>query len=170
LAQARWWGIGLDLSERRLCERRCLPLLDDMSNWTADRPGPPKYILSISEARYQSPGDGIYVSAPVSYVALDRLPAPEDVSPVIAALRRGDYFITSGEVLIPSYAARGAGRQRTIEAEVEWTFPLEFVEVVWGDGKTTEKTAKKSLHMPAPHCGAHTPMPVAVVFSRFWVA
>ena len=101
------WGMGLDLSEQRLCERRCLALLDDMSNWTADRPGPPKYILSISEVRYQSPGDDIYASAPVSYVKLDRLPSPDDVSPVVAALRRGDYFVTSGEVLIPSYEVKG---------------------------------------------------------------
>ena len=31
------WGMGLDLSEQRLCEKRCLVLLDDMSNWSANR-------------------------------------------------------------------------------------------------------------------------------------
>jgi hypothetical protein len=142
------WGMGLDLSERRLCERRCLALLDDMSNWTADRPGPPKYILSISEVRYQSPGDDIYASAPVSYVKLDRLPLPQDVSPVVGALMRGDYFVTSGEVLIPSYAVRGSGAQRTIEAEVEWTFPLDFVEVVWGDGVRTGSQLVPAADLP----------------------
>ena len=25
-------------------------------------------------------------------------------------------------------------------ADVEWTFPLEFVEVVWGDGQHVERT------------------------------
>jgi len=55
-----------------------------------------------------------------------RLPSPQDVSPVVKALMRGDYFVTSGEVLIPSYSVRGSGGQRTIEADVEWTFPLEF--------------------------------------------
>ena len=35
--------------------------------------------------------------------------------------------------------AEGNGDQRTIAAEVEWTFPLEFVEVVWGDGVKTER-------------------------------
>jgi len=39
------WGMGLDLSERRLCEYRCLPLLDDMSNWLAGSAVPPKYLL-----------------------------------------------------------------------------------------------------------------------------
>jgi hypothetical protein len=133
------WGMGLDLSEQRLCERRCLALFDDMSNWTADRPGPPKYILSISEVRYQSPGDDVYASAPVSYVKLDRLPKPDDVSPVVAALRRGDYFVTSGEVLIRNYSVTGQGAGRSIEADVEWTFPLDFVEVVWGDGRTSSR-------------------------------
>ena len=142
------WGMGLDLSERRLCERRCLALLDDMSNWTADRPGPSKYVLSISEVRYQAPGDDIYASAPVSYVKLARLPSPQDVSPVIAALMRGDYFVTSGEVLIPSYAVRGTGAQRTIEADVEWTFPLDFVEVIWGDGVKTGRGIVTATDLP----------------------
>ena len=142
------WGMGLDLSERRLCERRCLALLDDMNNWTADRPGPPKYILSISEVRYQAPGDDIYASAPVSYVKLGRLPSPQDVSPVVKALMRGDYFVTSGEVLIPSYTVRGSGGQRTVDADVEWTFPLDFVEVVWGDGVRTGSVMVSTTDQP----------------------
>ena len=52
---------------------------------------------------------------------------------------RGDYFVTSGEVLIPDYRVKGAGSARTIEADVEWTFPLSFVEVVWGDGKKIDR-------------------------------
>ena len=41
------WGMGLDRSEQRLCEYRCQPLIDDMNNWIADTPIPPK----------QHPGD-----------------------------------------------------------------------------------------------------------------
>ena len=89
--------------------------------------------------RYQSPGDDIYASAPVSYVKMDRVPSPRDVSPVIKALMRGDYFVTSGEVLIRSYEIRGTGRDRTIVADLEWTFSLDFVEVVWGDGTRTDR-------------------------------
>jgi hypothetical protein len=133
------WGMGLDGSEQRLCEYRCLPLLDDMSNWVADLPIPPKYLLSISEARYQSPGDDIYASAPVSYVRLGVLPSGPDFSPIVDTLMRGDYFVTSGEVLISSFAVQGAGAQRMIAADVQWTFPLEFVEMVWGDGRTTDR-------------------------------
>ena len=43
------------------------------------------------------------------------------MSPVIKTLMRGDYFVTSGEVLIPSWTVQGSGNQRTIIADVEWT-------------------------------------------------
>ena len=152
------WGMGLDGSERRLCDYRCLPLLDDMSNWLADLSVPLKYALSISEVRYQSPGDDIYASAPVSYVKLDRLPPASDPSPVITALMRGDYFVTSGEVLIPAFAVRGSGRQRTIVADVEWTFPLDFVEVVWGDGARTDRRVIPATDLP-PHSAHHFEIP-----------
>jgi hypothetical protein len=142
------WGMGVDLSEQRLCEIRCLPLFDDMSNWVADQAIPPKYLLSISEVRYQSPGDDIYASSPVSYVKLDALPSAKDPSPVIKALMRGDYVVTSGEVLISGYAVEGSGDKRTIAAEVEWTFPLEFVEVVWGDGQKTDRQIISAADLP----------------------
>jgi hypothetical protein len=57
----------------------------------------------------------------------------------VDAVRRGDFFVTTGEVLIPSFSLEGTGARRTLVAEVEWTFPMEFVEVVWGDGKTTDR-------------------------------
>ena len=41
-------------------------------------------------------------------------------------------FVTTGEILIRSYSVDGTGNQRTINAELEWTFPLEFVEVTCG--------------------------------------
>jgi hypothetical protein len=133
------WGMGLDGSETRLCDYRCLALFDDMNNWVADVPTPPKYIQAISETYRKGPGDDIYANNPVNYVKLDRVPQPDDMSSVINAMKRGDYFVTSGEVLISSYAVEGSGANRTVSAEVEWTFPLEFVEVVWGDGKKTDR-------------------------------
>ena len=140
--------MGLDLSERRLCDARCLTLLDDMSNWTADKPGPPKYLIAITETRYKVPGDDVYAASPVNYVKLDRVPTPEDVSPVVQALMRGNSFVTSGEVLIGSYAVEGSGARRTITADVEWTFPLDFVEVVWGDGTKTDRQMISTTDLP----------------------
>ncbi|MGC4081460.1 MAG: hypothetical protein QM736_04920 [Vicinamibacterales bacterium] len=147
------WGMGLDRSEVRLCEYRCLPLLDDMANWFADTTGPLKLALSISEVRHQQPGDDIYASSPVSYVRLATLPKPDDVSPLIGALMKGDYFVTSGEVLIPGYDVKGTGASRTIEADVDWTFPLNIVEIVWGDGTSTGRQVIPVADLPAS--GSH---------------
>jgi hypothetical protein len=143
------WGMGLDGSEQRLCEYRCLPLLDDMNNWVADKPTPPKFIHAISEFYQQGFGDDIYANNPVNYVKMGALPSPGDWSPIIDSMKRGDYFVTSGEVLISSYAVRGAGEHRTVVADVEWTFPLEFVEIVWGDGQKTERQVIPATELPA---------------------
>jgi hypothetical protein len=143
------WGMGLDGSEQRLCDFRCWPLLDDMNNWVANLPVPPKFVHAISEVYQQGPGDDIYANNPVNYVKLSATPGPEDTSPIINAMRRGDYFVSSGEVLIPSYSVQGTGNRRTIIADVEWTFPLEFAEVVWGDGKTTDRQIIPATDLPA---------------------
>jgi hypothetical protein len=143
------WGMGVDGSETRLCEYRCQALLDDMNNWVADLPTPPKYIQAITETYRRGPGDDIYANNPVNYVKLDRLPTVDDMSSIVNAMKRGEYFWTSGEVLIPSYAVEGTGAQRTVAAEVEWTFPLDFVELVWGDGKKTERQIISAAELPA---------------------
>jgi hypothetical protein len=161
------WGMGLDGSEVRLCEYRCLPLVDDMNNWVADKPIPPKYFISISEVRHQTPGDDVYESSPVTYVKLDALPSPEDVSPVVKALFRGDSFVTSGEVLIPSYSVQGTGNQRTIVADVEWTYPLDMVEVVWGDGQHTDRKVISTKELP-PFGSHHFEIPFDVTGKK-WV-
>ncbi len=161
------WGMGLDRSEQRLCEYRCLALLDDMSNWLADSATPLKQALSISEVRHQQPGDDIYASAPVSYVKLPTLPSPDDVTPLISVLMQGDYFVTSGEVLIPNCAVKGSGSARTIEADVEWTFPLAIVEVVWGDGTTTGRQTLPVSSLP-PAGAQHFSIPLDVTGKK-WV-
>ena len=149
------WGMGIDASETRLCEIRCLGLWDEMNNWLADSPTPPKYFQAISETRSnigdrgKPTYDDTYGMSPVSYVKLDRLPSVDDMSPIINAMKRGDYFVTSGEVLISSYAVEGTGDRRTITADVEWTFPLDFVEVVWGDGKKTDRQIISTTDLPA---------------------
>jgi hypothetical protein len=136
--------MGLDGSEQRLCEYRCQALWDEMNNWVADLATPLKYIQAITETYQQGPGDDVYANSPVNYVKLDALPAPGDYTPIIDAMKRGDYFWTSGEVLVPSYSVQGTGAKRTIVADVEWTFPLEFVEVVWGDGVKTDRQIIKT--------------------------
>ena len=139
------WGMGIDASETRLGEYRFLTLWDETNNQMAAYDRPPKFALAISEARSdigergKPPYDDTYGMSPVNYLKLDSVPSIDDMSPIINALRQGAYFVTSGEVLIPTYELQGTGNERTIVAEVEWTFPLEFVEVVWGDGETTDR-------------------------------
>jgi hypothetical protein len=84
----------------------------------------------------------------VNYVKLDRLPAfDEGWASLTGAIRAGDFFVTSGEVLIRSSGVEGTGPRRTFTAEVEWTFPLEFVEVVWGDGRTVDRQIVRTTEL-----------------------
>ena len=134
------WGMGSDLSELRLSDKRVIPLLDDMNNWIARSSGQLKYLMAITETYAKAPGDDIYANGPVTYLRMSALPEPGDYAPIVSALRSGDSFVTSGEVLIPTHRYQGTGTAARLIAEVQWTFPLDFVEVVTGDGeKTTTK-------------------------------
>ena len=86
--------------------------------------------------------------SPVNYLRIDSVPTVDDMSPIIEALRAGAYFVTSGEVLIPHNALIGDGPRRIFVADVEWTFPLDFVELVWGDGKSTNRRIISAADLP----------------------
>jgi hypothetical protein len=143
------WGMGSDLSEERLSDKRVIPLLDDMNNWIAGTSLQPKYLLAITETYFKSPGDDIYANGPVSYLRIGDLPEPGDYAPIVDALEQGDYFVTSGEVLIPSHRYEGSGSDMSVVADVSWTFPLEFVEVVFGDGVNTTTRRMSATDLPA---------------------
>jgi hypothetical protein len=133
-------GMGMDLSEARMCEWRCFDVTDTMNNRYAGSGLRPKYIIADIDTYQKGPEDDLYPNFPVNYLALDKVPGPdEDWSPVLAALRNGDFFVTTGEILIPAFKLEGGGDKRTVVADVEWTFPLSFAEVVWGDGKTIDR-------------------------------
>jgi len=86
------------------------------------------------------PDDETYPQLVVNYVKLDRVPKFSDGwSPVLKALRAGDFFVTSGEVLVKNAAMEGSGAKRTYTADAEWTFPPDFAELVWSDGKTVDR-------------------------------
>jgi hypothetical protein len=123
---------------RRSFEELVLPLLDEMNNWIANRPLKPKYLMAITETYEKRPGDDIYANSPVSYLRLNALPEPGNYAPIIDVLMAGEYFVSSGEVLVPSHRYQGTGPNMTLTAEVQWTFPLDFVEVVTGDGEKTK--------------------------------
>ncbi len=137
-------SLPVDLSEKRLCEGRCLALLDDMNNWAG-----PKYMLAEGDTYRKNPDDETYPQLVVNYVKLDQVPKFSDGwAPVLKALRAGDYFVTSGEVLFRNWGIEGTGSRRFYTAEVEWTFPPEFAELVWGDGKSTGREIIQMNQMP----------------------
>jgi len=132
---ASYQSLPVDQSEKRLCEKRCFETLDDMNNWDGA-----KYLIGEGDTYMKHPDDETYPHLMVNYVKLDRLPKfDEDWGPILRSMRAGDFFVTSGEVLFRNYGVEGTGSRRTFTAEVEYTFPLEFVELVWGDGDKTDR-------------------------------
>jgi hypothetical protein len=133
-------GMGMDLSESRICEWRCFDVTDSMNNLYAGSGLKPKYIIADIDTYRKGPEDDTYANFPVNYLKIDKTPgADDDMAPVLKALRDGNFFVTTGEILITNYSVSGSGAQRTIGADVEWTFPLSFVEIVWGDGKKIDR-------------------------------
>lgn len=129
-----------DLSEFRMCQWRCFDAIDTMNNRYANSGLRPKYLIGDVDTYQKGPEDDIYPGHPINYVKLDRLPGPtDDWTPILQSIRNGDFWVTTGEVLIKDYKVEGTGDKRTIAADLEWTYPLEFVEVVWGDGKKVDR-------------------------------
>ncbi|MCM5663184.1 hypothetical protein [Galbibacter mesophilus] len=149
------WGMGIDASEIRLGEYRFQKLWDETNNEMTKNGHALKFALAISEARSDKGDrgkpseDDTYGMSPVSYVKLNSVPSVDDMSPIINSLKKGDFFVTSGEILIPHYEVLGTGNSKTIVAEVEWTFPLDFVELVWGDGESIDRKIISTTDLPA---------------------
>jgi hypothetical protein len=132
-------GMGQDNSEARMCDYRCFDAIDTMNTMYAGLGIRPKYAVADIDTYKKGPEDDLYANFPVNYLKIDKTPGPnDDYSPILKSLRDGNFFVTTGEILIKNYSA-GTGAHRTITADVEWTFPLNFVEVVWSDGKKVER-------------------------------
>jgi hypothetical protein len=115
-----------------------------MNNWAG-----PKHQVAEGDTYAKFPDDDSYQHLMVNYLKLDRLPGfGEDWSPIVKSLRDGSFFVTSGEVLFKSLAIEGSGPQRTIVADLQWTYPLEFLEVVWGDGQKTDRQLVRATDQP----------------------
>ena len=143
-------SLPVDQSEKRMCEARCFGLLDEMNNWSNA-----KYLIAEGDTYMKYPDDETYPELEVNYVKLDRVPKfDEEWTPLLDKMRAGDYFVSSGEILFHNWSIEGKGAKRTMDAEIEYTFPLEFVELVWGDGARTERQIISATGM-APF-GKHT--------------
>jgi hypothetical protein len=54
-------------------------------------------------------------------------------------MRAGNFFGTTGEILFHDCGVKAAGTKAIYTASIEYTFPLEFAELVWSDGKTVDR-------------------------------
>lgn len=143
-------GMGQDNSEPTMCEWRCFDAVDTMNNLNASQGIRPKLIIADIDTYRKNPEDDLYANFPVNYLKMDTVPGPdEDWSPVLKAMRDGEFFVSTGEILIKDYAITGTGNQRTITADVEWTFPMSFMEIVTGDGQTVNKQVISATDMQA---------------------
>ena len=128
---AAWKAMPADLSHDRL-GLRILDLQDDMANWG---PGQ-KYVLGEVDVFKVQPDYELYGHMNINYLKLDRIPRFEDGwQPVLDALRNGEFFVSTGEVLIPAFSVS----EPQIEANLEWSFPLSFAEIISGDGETVRR-------------------------------
>ena len=123
-----------DLSSPRLGER-ALRLLDDMHNWGLD-----KRLLGEVDVFQFDYTHELYAHMNVNYVKAERLPRFDNYGELLAPLRRGDFFVTTGEVLLPSWEIGGYESEVVVRVDVQSTFPLQFAEIVWGDGEGTYRT------------------------------
>ncbi len=161
-------GMGMDLSSIRTCEWRCFDALDTMNNKNVGTGLRPKYVIADIDTYEKAPGFDLYPQFPVTYIKLDRVPGPtESWAPILTALHNGNMFVTTGEILIKSYSVDGTGNQRTINVELDWTFPLEFMDVTVGDGKKVERQTIR-LTDQAPNSSKKFSIPVDAT-GKAWV-
>ncbi|MCI0540126.1 MAG: hypothetical protein L0Z50_33385 [Verrucomicrobiales bacterium] len=149
-----WKAMPADLSRPTL-GWRVLDLLDDMSNW-----GAKKQVLGEVDTFRMDPDFETYGHMNINYLRLAQLPRyDEGWQPVLDALRGGEFFTTTGEVLIPEFTVGGkasgetldlaAGVNPALDASLEWTFPLAFAEVISGDG---QKVFRQRIDLADTEC------------------
>jgi hypothetical protein len=138
---AAWKAMPADYSRKDL-GWRVSGLLDDMSNW-----GHRKYMLGEVDIFKIFKDYELFGAMNVNYLKLDSVPEYQDGwQPVLDALSQGQFFLTTGEILIPEFSIDGkesgeALKQSSklskarLQAELEWTYPLSRMVVVSGDGE-----------------------------------
>jgi hypothetical protein len=131
-----WESLPADLSQQRLCEVRCFGVNDDMSNWAPK----PKFFLAEGDTYMKRPDDDTYPFLAINYLKLDKVPAyNESWAPIVEGIHDGNFFGTTGEILFHNWGIEGAGAKSVYTATIEYTFPLEFAEMVWSDGATVDR-------------------------------
>jgi hypothetical protein len=135
---AAWKPMPADLSQPML-GKRVLDLMDDMANW-----GLKKNVIAEADLFEIEPDFEVYAHMNVNYMQMDKLPDYNlGWQPVLDIMQKGKFFVSTGEVLLPSFTVNGkrsgelesAGSgMATVKFRADWTFPLEYAEIISGDG------------------------------------
>lgn len=129
---AGWKAMPADRSTLRQ-GIRALNLLNDMNNW-----GLPKNLLAETDMFAIDHTSELYAHMNANYVRMGELPDFDHYGRMLEAVARGEYFISMGQVLLPeAQISKASSSIIKAKAQVQWTFPLAFGEIVWGDGKET---------------------------------
>src|SRR5262245_61317034 len=129
---AGWKALPSDLSSPRLADR-AFDLIDELNNQ-----GLHKRLLGEVDVFQFDHTHELYAHMNINYIKIDRLPPFDRWGDALAPVANGAFFTTTGEVLLPdvNLASSSAG-EIVARVRAEWTFPLRFAEIVWGDGQTT---------------------------------
>lgn len=136
---AAWKAMPADLSEPRL-GKRVLDLMDDMNNWNLK-----KTVITEADLFTITPENEMYAHLNVNYLMMDSLPKFNNGwYPVVNTMQQGKFFGSTGEVLIPELTINGKRSGETLQLDnagfaniklrLSWTFPMNFVEIISGDG------------------------------------
>jgi hypothetical protein len=129
---AGWKALPSDLSSPRLGDR-AFDLVDELNNQ-----GLRKRLLGEVDVFQFDHTHELYAHMNINYVKLDRLPLFDRWGEALVPVANGDFFTTTGEVLLPDVNLSSSSETEIVASvRAVWTFPLRFAEIVWGDGKTT---------------------------------
>jgi hypothetical protein len=131
---AAWKAMPGNLADDRL-GRRCLDLLDDMSNWAVAGNYDFKRLPGEVDVFEIDHTHELYGHMNINYLKLAQLPSKESWPELLDVLKRGDFFTTTGEILIHAFDLRDG----KVTADLEWTLPLAFAEIVTGDGQNVRR-------------------------------
>ena len=107
-----------------------------MSNWAPK----PKFMLAEGDTYMKRPDDDTYSLLAVNYLKLDKVPTyNESWAPVVEGIQKGNFFGTTGEILFHNWGIEGSGTKSIYTASIEYTFPLDFAELVWSDGSKVDR-------------------------------
>jgi hypothetical protein len=146
---AAWKYIPADLSKTRL-GIRIFDLMDDMNNW-----GQKKTVIAEADLFKIEPTYELYGHLNINYMQLPTMPEFENGwQSLVDAMQKGKFFSSTGEILIPEFSVneKTAGEtvtltgknKTTLKLRLDWTFPLEHIGVISGDG---EKVYHENISM-----------------------